>query len=36
MDTSTHEEALEWIDAMEIGFNLSGLNEVDQPEDKEE
>lgn len=33
METQTNEEALEWLDAMEIGFELPDCEELSQTED---
>lgn len=33
METQTNEEALEWLDAMEIGFKLPDCEELSQTED---
>ena len=33
METATHEDALEWMDAMEVGIILSDYQENDQPEE---
>lgn len=33
METQTHEEALEWLDAIEIGFDLTECEELTHSED---